>query len=305
MNSIPFKIQGYSEVHKPPIHRAVSFLYSNPIMTLKVCNSLSEIASSYEYFLIDLWGVVHDGYTPFPGVIESLEALRHHKKKILFITNSPRPGNVLTSMLDSMEIHKELYDFIYSSGDAVIDGLNTGDNPLKEKPYYFLGDDPLHASLIDELPAERTFDLEKAHYVLLSSLTPTTSFVLEEALKMDIPLLCANPDMVVIHKKIPLPCPGSAAKQYEDLGGTVFYYGKPYPPIYEASLKRLGNPPMDKVLAIGDGLGTDIQGANTMGIDSVLIQGGIHHSLSLDALEKKCQKETRHPTYVMSQFIWS
>ena len=274
-------------------------------MALKICNSLSEIASKYEYFLIDLWGVVHDGYTAFPGVVECLEELRHHKKKILFITNSPRPRGVLASMLDSMGIHKGLYDFIYSSGDAVIDGLNGADNPLKGKPYYFLGDDPLHASLIEGLPAERTFDLEKAHYVLLSSLTPTSSFVLEEALRMDIPLLCANPDMVVIHKKIPLPCPGSAAKQYEDQGGTVFYYGKPYPPIYEASLKRLGTPSLDQVLAIGDGLGTDIQGANTMEIDSVLIQGGIHHSLSLEALERKCRDENRHPTYVMSQFIWS
>ena len=128
--------------------------------------------------------------------------------------------------------------------------------------------------------------------------------VLAESLKLNLPLLCANPDVVAIHGNILGYCPGLAAQKYESAGGTVAYYGKPYRPIYESALRKLGSPSLKNVVAVGDALHTDIQGANTMGIDSVLVHGGIHRQESLAQLEDKFQSQGIFPHYILSRFGW-
>lgn len=266
--------------------------------------SISQIQSGYTHFLLDMWGVVHDGCNALPGAIDCLEHLRAHGKKILFISNSSRPGDALEELMNTMGIHRdEHYDHIYSSGDAVIDGLNHPQNPLYQKPYYYLGDNIDHP-VVREIRGKDVKNLEDADYILFTALTPTTDMVLEEGLRTNKTLVCANPDVVAIHGGRIGYCPGLAAQKYEKQGGEVIYYGKPHPAIYKAALKKMGYPSQNKVLAVGDGMHTDIKGANTMELDSVLIHSGIHHSYSWEALcaELKMQKIT--PTFVMDRFMW-
>lgn len=266
--------------------------------------SISQVQSAYTHFLLDMWGVVHDGCNALPGAIDCLEQLRDHDKKILFISNSSRPGSVLEKLMNTMGIHRGIhYDHIYSSGDAVIDGMNHPQNPLYRKAYYYLGDDREHP-VAQQIQGEDVKALEDADYILFTALTPTTDMVLEEGLRTQKTLVCANPDVLAIHGGQIGYCPGLAAQKYEEQGGEVIYYGKPHPPIYEAALKKLGNPPQNKVLAVGDGMHTDIKGANTMGLDSVLIHSGIHHEYSWEALCAELKRQQIIPTFVTDRFVW-
>ncbi|MFN7662484.1 MAG: TIGR01459 family HAD-type hydrolase [Alphaproteobacteria bacterium] len=263
------------------------------------------IANAYSHFLIDMWGVVHNGVESLPGALDCLENLKAHDKTILFITNSSRPAADLAHLVSGMGIHPgRHYDYIHSSGDAVIEGLQTLHPDLKGKPYYYLGDTVHGHPLLPFVSGDSTPNLDQAAYILFTALTPFTDMVLEEALKLNLPLICANPDVVAIHGKNLSYCPGLAAQKYEKQGGNVIYYGKPYPPIYESALKKMGSPSLKNVVAVGDGLHTDIQGAQTMKIDSVLIHGGIHQGDSLEILQKKFQTENIYPHYILPRFCW-
>ncbi|UNM05931.1 MAG: TIGR01459 family HAD-type hydrolase [Holosporaceae bacterium] len=268
--------------------------------------TFSTIHTPYTHFLLDMWGVVHDGCNALPGAIHCLENLRAHDKKILFISNSSRPGHNLEQLMNGMGIERGThYDHIHSSGDAVIDGLNDPENDFSGKDYYYLGDDTHAHPLLEHISGKRTLNLEQADYILFTALVPTTDMVLEEALRLNKTLICANPDVVAIHGGKTGHCPGLAAQKYEKNGGIVIYYGKPYPPIYESSLKKLGNPPKEKVLAVGDGMHTDIKGANTMGLDVVLIHSGIHRDESRQSLEKTLKTQDINPTFIMDRFMWN
>ncbi len=270
-------------------------------MTLKIYSGLKEIAPPYEYFLIDLWGVVHNGEHLLPGVKDCLEHLQDIHKKILFLTNSPRPGYVLEQHLEEIGLSLTQGNHVYSSGDACIAALK---EKWGDQPYYFLGEEIFHASIIKALPGPMTKSIEDAKYILITSLPGTTPYVLEEGLRHQLPLVCANPDKSAIHGTTAIACPGSVADEYEKKGGKVYYYGKPYSPIYEQALKALGSPDKKKVLAIGDGLFTDIQGATQMGLDCVFVQSGIHHALSLEHVKKLCTTHPLKPTYLLERLSW-
>ncbi|HCI48771.1 MAG: hypothetical protein A2977_03060 [Alphaproteobacteria bacterium RIFCSPLOWO2_01_FULL_45_8] len=264
-----------------------------------------DIAPNYSHFLLDMWGVVHNGVEALPGAIDCLETLKRDNKPILFITNSSRPGEILAQLVANMGILRGThYDDIHSSGDAVIEGLNDPVHKWATKKYYYLGDTSSDHPLLPRIPGKQVFTLEEASYVLFTALTPLTDAVLAQALKLDLPLLCANPDVMAMHGNTVAYCPGLAAQKYEKQGGTVLYYGKPYAPIYESALKKLGSPTLRNVLAVGDGLHTDIQGANTMKIDSVLVHGGLHHQDSLAVLEEKFKSEDIYPQYVIPRLVW-
>lgn len=264
-----------------------------------------DIAAPYTHFLLDMWGVVHNGVEALPGAIDCLENLKLDGKHVLFITNSSRPASDLAQLIAQMGIHpKTHYDYIHSSGDAVIEALRDPQNDFADKPYYYLGDTTHGHPLLPHIPGQQVHHLKDAAYILFTALTSLTDTVLEEALSLELPLLCANPDVVAIHGNQMGYCPGLAAQKYEKQGGTVLYYGKPYAPIYESALKKLGAPNLKKVLAVGDGLHTDIQGANTMKIDSVFVHSGIHREDSLQFLVDKFQIERIFPQAILSRFVW-
>lgn len=264
-----------------------------------------DIASKYSHFLLDMWGVVHNGVEALPGALDCLENLKLDNKHILFITNSSRPNKDLAQLVAKMGIYPGThYDYIHSSGDAVVEGLHDTSHAFFGKNYYYLGDSVHGHPLLPLIPGHAVSSLEEASYVLFTTLTPLTEMVLEEALHLKLPLVCANPDVIAIHGDQVAYCPGFAAQQYEKKGGTVLYYGKPYAPIYNSALKKLGSPSLKNVVAVGDGLHTDIKGANTMGIDSVFVQGGIHREDSSVLLHKKFQTENAYPSYLLPRFMW-
>ncbi len=287
-------------------------------MHLRMINTLEEIASSYSTFLIDLWGVVHNGVAPFPEVLPCLSQLKTLGKNIVFLTNGPRRSSVVQKRLEEMGISSQHYDFIFSSGEDAYQSFTQDKKyaPLGAKGFY-LGpskDYPLFQDLnIKEAPS-----LEGADFIVCTG--PSRSDkdlthdkrLLENGLQSNIPFICINPDRVVHYGTSSIFCAGELAYWYEENGGPVFYHGKPYPSIYENTLRQLSSPEKEKILVIGDSLSTDIKGANTMGIDSLFIASGIHKEdfffngtlLEKEKLKDFFTSQPYHPCYITEKLSW-
>jgi HAD superfamily hydrolase (TIGR01459 family) len=243
---------------------------------------LEEIASGYDVILCDVWGVIHNGLRASPPAYEALTRFRDGGGCVILITNAPRPGGAIVGQLDRLAVPRGSYDDVVSSGDLTrrIVGERRGEvvhhiGPERDKTI-FAGLDL------------RFGGLEKADYVVCSGLfddtretaedyRPTLARMRERALWM----LCANPDLVVERGHELIPCAGALALAYEEMGGEAFYAGKPHRPIYTAALeiaaRILGRPvEPSRVLAVGDAIRTDIAGARTFGVASLLVARGIH-----------------------------
>jgi len=231
-------------------------------------------------------GVIHDGINPFPQVIPFMNELIAQNKKVIFLSNAPRPGSLLIQKLRDLGIHVAP-DMMLSSGDVVRSQLlHFSDSVFKTlgKRFYHLG-------------AERNQDILSGLEV---EVTEHDSF-LKKALEFNLALICANPDIKVSHGHKMRYCAGILAKKYEKLGGVVHYYGKPYGAIFETAiqiLKEKGDIDKKKILMVGDTLETDIQGANNAGIDSALVLTGNMGrqlvSAREDALAKVSDSESFH-----------
>ena len=269
----------------------------------KTISSLMDIQDRYTYFLVDMWGVIHDGHTLFPQALQGLRALKAKGKTVLFLTNAPRLGPALAMMIHKMGIMPDLYAGIQSSGDTAVTELKTSTHPLYGLPFYFIGQEPLHASLLDAMHPYRVPDISQAQFILMSAVMPDAERIIQQALERKLPLVCANPDRVACEKGQLHTCPGELGALYLNTGGHVFHYGKPYKDIYTHAFKKLGNPPRDQVIAVGDGLHTDILGANTFGIDSVFIRkSGIEKDTTDMVLIEWFKQEHMNPTYVLDEF---
>lgn len=269
---------------------------------MKALTDFNFILNTYDYFLIDLWGTIHDGKRLYPGIQQRLRHLKNLKKHIIFISNTPRPNAPIHEMLASLGLTTQEYDLLVTSGDTFLEAVQN--SPELKKPFYFMGE-PLHASLLERLH-EPAKDLSKASYVLCSSALPNYETILKEALKQNKPLVCVNPDLIVMIDGECVICAGSVARDYSNQGGIVKYYGKPYSTIYDYTFQNMGNPSKKKVLMIGDGLYTDILGANNYGIDSLLVNTGVHQVVdiadSIHALEKLSNDLGIKPTYFLKAF---
>jgi HAD superfamily hydrolase (TIGR01459 family) len=203
-------------------------------------------------------------------------------------------------LLTELGLNDQHYDDLITSGGLFLaDVRNT---PQLQEPFYYIGDHIFHASLLAELQ-EPTTDLKAAAYILCSAVPPNYKSILQAALPQEKLLVCVNPDLMVIEDGHLNPCAGSIAKEYAQEGGPVAYYGKPHANIYDHVFESLGNPPKEKVLMIGDGLYTDILGANQYGIPSLLVNTGVHKVIDLadpqHALEKLSQDLGMKPTYFL------
>jgi HAD superfamily hydrolase (TIGR01459 family) len=273
--------------------------------------SLETIIARYDAFLIDLWGVMHDGTTLYPGAAQTIDAMRNAQKRIVFLSNAPRRSSQAENVLTQLGIARDRYDAIITSGEAAHYWL------MREQPfglrYYYLGPSK-DENVISDLPYERVNDPAQADFILNSGFEfdyqPTQAIepLLERLLELNLPLLCINPDMEVVKQDgTRLLCAGWVAKHYEDSGGTVEYVGKPYPLVYETCFKLLENPERARILAIGDNLYTDIRGANDWGIDSLLITGGIltsecGHLPDAEMLAGLIDQSCAKPTYILPAF---
>lgn len=270
-------------------------------MSIHYLKSLQEISNQYDTYIIDIWGVVHNGVQLFPGVKECLERLKAQGKTVCFLSNSPRAGCNHVEHFKTLGIGEDLYSFIYTSGDALLDALKVCPNLSPEDPFFFLGREGLHQSVWEGLPGERVPVVSEASYILCTAPMEGHKRVLEDGHALGLPMVCSNPDRAAIHGGERILCAGSIAEDYESMGGRVFYCGKPELLIYDLILEKLGKPNTQKVLCIGDGLFTDIKGAQTVGLDSVFIQSGLHDAeVAPGELDNWFSQHGIAPRYVLS-----
>ena len=282
-------------------------------------NGLQDIADNYDHFIIDIYGVLHDGIEAFSGTVECLNQLQNAGKQICLLSNSPRrAGGTRFQMENYFGIPSGHYHHIVTSGEATYNDLKTRKEILGEK-CWFIG-----KSVMEEVTEGLGFDLldgpEHANFVLNSipelgdrdRVKLMTDLALAAA--KNLPMLCANPDLVVNIGATQYECAGTFAAAYEEMGGLVTYHGKPHAPVYEWAWQLLGRPPKEKILAIGDSLHTDIAGANSFGIDSAFNLVGIHwEEVQLDhapgqadlaKIQRILEAQAHRPTYSLAGFSW-
>lgn len=270
-----------------------------------------DIFSRYDAFIIDLWGVMHDGSTLYPGAAETLAWLHEQRKQIVFLSNAPRRATLAEITLHKLGIAKTLYDHVLTSGETAYQMLK--ESMLFGPRYYYLGPGK-DEDVLDGLAYERVADPAQADFILNSGFEydyqPEDDILplLQRLYSLRLPLLCINPDIEVVKQDgARLLCAGWVAARYAGLGGHVVYIGKPHADVYARSFSLLGNPPKSRILAIGDNLHTDIVGANHQNIDCVLISGGIltseqGHLPDERELAEHIAKAGATPTYVLPRF---
>lgn len=236
--------------------------------------SLDGLDPRYRAILCDVWGVVHDGGQLLPGAADRLLRWKGEGRRVILITNAPRPAATIARQLDALGLPRSAHDAITSSGEAGIAALASPSRGVG-----FLG------------MAEDRTDLEAGGVTIVAAGFSELACTgldersddpadyapqLEMLAAADVVMHCLNPDRVVIHRGRREPCAGALADLYEALGGSVTWYGKPHAAIYDHALSLSGNPPREAVLAIGDSLANDMVGAARYGIDAVYVASGIH-----------------------------
>ena len=278
---------------------------------------LAAVARNYDGFIIDLWGTVHDGVQAYEAAIDVLPRLRAQGAPVCLLSNAARSIPDIATKLTVMGIDQRCYDHLVSSGEATIAALRHPD-PSHEVPggtYYFIGPED-GAPLLHGLGYIRVDDPSAAGFILNTGSTPGTDLThyertLRACLRRRLPMICSNPDLFVKVGGRRIMCAGTIARRYEALGGKVCYYGKPDPAIYRDCLERMKRP-ADAVLAVGDGLETDIAGAHGAGMDSVFVLGGLHADYldqagaapACELLQPLFARCGCTPTYVIPYLRW-
>lgn len=256
----------------------------------QIIRSLSQIGADYDVLFCDLWGCLHNGKQPYPAAVAALQAFRAGGGKVVLMTNAPRPNQFVIAQLDRMGVPRDAWDIVVSSGDAAQEAMFAGAVGRKvwhigtEKDDGFFDDIP--GEFADAPPIHRV-PLEEAEGIVATGpfdeLTETPGDYhdrLMAARDRGLPMLCANPDVIVDMGETRIYCAGALAEYYEGLGGQSLYFGKPHPPIYDRARRLLDLGPDARILAIGDGVFTDVKGALDQGIDALFVTGG----LAADAL---------------------
>jgi HAD superfamily hydrolase (TIGR01459 family) len=253
-------------------------------MGIQLVTGMREVAPDYDGFILDLWGVVHDGVAPMPGALECLRALMERGKRIVLLSNAPRRADDVVRRIAEIGVPEDLYHHVMSSGEEAWLHLYRRDDPF----YAALGQRCLHIGserdmeIREGLGLEFVETVEEAQFILNTGPAGWDDVIqdyeplLRPALARDLPMICANPDLVVMRGSTLHLCAGGLAKWYEEAGGRVRWHGKPFRSVYDTCLGLLGIDDRSRVLAVGDSLRTDIAGAIAAGLDSILIAGGIH-----------------------------
>ncbi len=282
---------------------------------IRQISGLSEISDRYDAILCDIWGVVHDGVAAFALASEALVAYRRRGGAVVLISNAPRPSPPVRRQALKLGVSPEAFDAVATSGDVTI-GLmerQAGDRVLYIGPERDLS---LFDAAMEATGARpRLVSLEDADYALCTGLRhderetpddyePELRAMASRAMTM----ICANPDIVIHRGDALIYCAGALARRYEQLGGSVIYAGKPHAPIYERALalvEQARGAPVEKprVLAIGDGVSTDIVGAVRAGLDALFVTGGIHRSLHKETLESPADPTELKLLYEESE-VW-
>ena len=290
-------------------------------MIVQVIGGLRELAPHYDGFILDLWGVIHDGVAPMPGAVDCLRSLMESDKRIILLSNAPRRADDVVRRITRIGVPAGLYHHVMSSGEEAWQHLRRRDDPF----YAALGWRCLHIGSERDIEIRHGLDLEfvdtaeEAEFVLntgpagwddrLEDYEP----ILQLALDRNLPMICANPDIVVMHGNQLALCAGALAKWYEESGGRVRWHGKPFRSVYDTCVELLGIDDCSRILAVGDSVRTDIAGAAGAGIDSLLIAGGIHaeefgtagdRAPDLERIEAVLRAGAYNPVGVARRFTW-
>lgn len=249
---------------------------------MKSIQGLGDIAEGYDLFLIDQWGVIHNGETPYEGAIDTLAELKKLGRPVVILSNSARRTHVGIEKMDAMGISREFYDHLITSGEQTWQALFHRNDSFHAE----LGRRCLLFSWGDDrgltgggIGLDRVEDISEADFILMAGTNrePLDYYepILQAALARDIPMVCANPDLVSVTPEGELViCPGQVARRYEEMGGIVQWHGKPDRAVYETCFALY--PDAERILGIGDSLHHDIAGAAAAGIDSVFVAAGVH-----------------------------
>jgi len=255
----------------------------------EIIGNLAEVGAQYDALFCDLWGCLHNGHAPFPAAVDALRAFRATGGKVVLLTNAPRPEAAVVAQLDRIGTPRDCYDAVVTSGDAAQAAMLAG---LVGQKVFHIGadkDEPFFADIPEQLRGATItrVPLDQAEGVvctgLRDDLTETPDdyrAVLLEAKTRGLTLLCANPDIVVDLGEQRVFCAGAIAQLYTEMGGTSLYFGKPHAPIYQMARQRLasltgGEVGDAAILAVGDGVATDIQGGLSEGLDTLFVTGGL------------------------------
>ena len=260
----------------------------DPQIKTKFCKGISDISDSYSGFIIDQWGVLHNGEKPYEGVVECLKELKARKKQIIILSNSGKRADVNKERLKKIGIGPSLYDQIVTSGEMTWQGINDQNEGffvgLGKKVYVISrGGD---RSIVNGLDVEVVDDPSKAEFLIISGAdSPEKSLedyepVLKEAVRKRLTALCANPDSRGVMGNQSIMGPGTLARRYQDFGGVVHYIGKPHQPIFKHCIKILQDKEVypGQTIVIGDALAHDILGGNMVNIDTCLVKTGLHEA---------------------------
>ena len=253
----------------------------------RIIASLAEVSASYDALFCDLWGCLHDGIRAFPEAVAALQTFRAGGGKVVLLTNAPRPRADVERQIGALGIPRDAWDTIATSGDSARLAMFEGVVGTK---VYHIGEDrdltfyePIH--LIENCPEIARVPLTEAEGIVCTG--PTDPLAdpsahrgeLLYAKQKRLKLLCANPDIVVDRGDTREWCAGAIAALYTEMGGESLYFGKPHPPVYDLARRRLAElgqeVPDSRILAIGDGIGTDIRGALGEDIDALFVTGGL------------------------------
>lgn len=279
---------------------------------IPILSSITDLAAGREAWLTDIWGVMHNGVVPFASASDACTRFRLAGGTVLLLSNAPRPAASVAAQLDRIGVPRFAWDAILTSGDAAraLVGAYAGKSvfplgPERDLSLY----DGLDVTLSEAAGAEAVsctglFDDEIE--------TPDDyAELLAEFATRNLPMVCANPDLTVERGSKIIYCAGALAQAYEKLGGRVAYAGKPYLPVYDMAFAMIdgikGRPvPRDRILAIGDGIRTDIQGAAAAGLDSVFVASGVHapEGLSGEALAALFPDPAVRPVAAMPSLTW-
>jgi HAD superfamily hydrolase (TIGR01459 family) len=258
---------------------------------------LSEISDRYDVILCDIWGVLHNGVASFTQASDALVSFRRRGGAVILISNAPRPSPPIARQVLKLGVSPDAFDAVVTSGDVTVGLMEQqgGDQVLHIGPERDL-------TLLDAVAEAcgarpKLVALENAQYALCTGLRNDEVEALDDyepelqAMTVrGLTMICANPDIVIHRGDTLIYCAGALARRYEELGGSVVYAGKPYGPIYERALtlgEQIRGAPIERpqVLAIGDGMRTDIIGASRAGLDVLFVTGGIHRSLHKETLD--------------------
>ena len=270
---------------------------------------IAGLIGSFDVFVLDQFGVLHDGAAPYPGALDCMRAIKAAGRKIVILSNSGKRSAENERRMVHLGFAPEMWDLFLSSGEVAWRMFTDGADFKPGMKCLLISRDN-DKSAVDGLDLELVDEAAEADVILLTA-SEGDRFDLDHyhrllapAAKSGISCICTNPDKIMLTRAGPKFGAGRIAELYGEMGGEVTWIGKPFPAIYEAALTAMGNPPRDRVLCIGDSPEHDIAGAKSAGLASALVRTGIHAEVEDDELQALFDQHSAAPDFILPGLLW-